>query len=196
MGSNCCASSDPESVGGKSLIYLPCWMRSRIIDSIDIAERLKGSAPNTAEVFVVTVQEYRNWLTIGWVNAFLQNLYREDLFYADKQFTYWTTNLEGGNKETYEKFSQRFRRLYPGYCLDKNMRVRACPETKTLNMEFLMDLFRSKDETAWQKSAWMFEGDFKFLDNTPNKWNKICFASFPRSGNTFLRKYCEMLTGV
>ena len=42
----------------------------------------------------------------------------------------------------------------------------------------------------------MFEGDFKFLDGQKNKSNKIAFASFPRSGNTFLRKYSELLTGV
>jgi len=34
------------------------------------------------------------------------------------------------------------------------------------------------------------------LDGTQNKSNKIGFQSFPRSGNTFLRKYCELLTGV
>jgi len=42
----------------------------------------------------------------------------------------------------------------------------------------------------------MFKGGFRFLDGSPNKSNKIAFASFPRSGNTFLRKYSEMLTGV
>jgi len=42
----------------------------------------------------------------------------------------------------------------------------------------------------------MFKGGFRFLDGSPNKSNKIAFASFPRSGNTFLRKYTEMLTGV
>ena len=55
---------------------------------------------------------------MGWLNAFLQNLYREDLFYADKLFTFWSTHLDGPNKEGYEKFSERFLRLYPGYMLD------------------------------------------------------------------------------
>ena len=60
MGAQCCTSTDPNAVGGKSLIYLPFFIRSRLIDSIDIAERLKGSPPQTAEVFVVTVVHYRN----------------------------------------------------------------------------------------------------------------------------------------
>lgn len=178
------------------MIYIPFFLRSRLLDSIDIAERLKGSAPNTSEVYTVTAVHYRNTAAMGWCNAFLQNLYREDLFYADKQFTYWTTSLEGEDKEGFEKFSERFRRLYPGYQLDKNMRVRARPETAVLNHDELMSIFRSKDAKLWKKSAWMFENEFKFLDGAPNDWNKIAFASFPRSGNTFLRKYCELLTGV
>lgn len=42
----------------------------------------------------------------------------------------------------------------------------------------------------------MFDGKFRFLDGQPNKSNKVAFCSFPRSGNTFLRKYIELLTGV
>lgn len=42
----------------------------------------------------------------------------------------------------------------------------------------------------------MFTDETKYLDGEPNLSNKIAFASFPRSGNTFLRKYCELLTNV
>ena len=54
------ASADKINVGGKSMIYLPFFIRSRIIDSINIAESLKDSAPSTAEVYVVSVVHYRN----------------------------------------------------------------------------------------------------------------------------------------
>jgi len=37
---------------------------------------------------------------------------------------------------------------------------------------------------------------FRFLDGAPNKSQKVGFCSFPRSGNTFLRKYVELLTGI
>jgi len=76
------------------------------------------------------------------------------------------------------------------------MRIRASPGTKVLNINVLLSLLRSKDEKLWRDSEWMFKGGFRFLDGSPNKSNKIAFASFPRSGNTFLRKYSEMLTGV
>jgi hypothetical protein len=100
MGTNCCKSADPNSVGGKSMIFLPFFLRSRIIESIDIAERLKGSPPSNCEVYVVMKIHFRTasfggYGGAGWFNAFMQNLYREDLFYADKLFTYWTTHLDG-----------------------------------------------------------------------------------------------------
>ena len=34
------------------------------------------------------------------------------------------------------------------------------------------------------------------MDGQPIRSNKIAFCSFPRSGNTFLRKYLQLLTGV
>ena len=42
----------------------------------------------------------------------------------------------------------------------------------------------------------MFDGHFRFLDGEPNPSNKVAFMSFPRSGNTFLRRYMELCTGV
>jgi len=38
----CCRKTDPDSVGGRSMIYIPFFIRSRIIDSIEIAEKLCG----------------------------------------------------------------------------------------------------------------------------------------------------------
>lgn len=42
----------------------------------------------------------------------------------------------------------------------------------------------------------MFDGHFRYLDGAANKSNKVAFCSFPRSGNTFLRRYLELLTGI
>ena len=42
----------------------------------------------------------------------------------------------------------------------------------------------------------MFDGSRRFLDGERNASNKVAFCSFPRSGNTFLRKYLELLTGI
>jgi len=165
MGQNCCKSTDPNSAGGKSMVFLPYFYRSRIIDCIDIAERLKGSPPSTSDIFCVMSVHYRiTYGGQGWFNAFLQNMYREDLFYADKQFTFWTNSLEGPGKESFEKFSPRFKRLYPGYVLDDKMRIRARPETAVVNLQELVALLRSKDVKLWKKAEWIFENECKYLD--------------------------------
>lgn len=124
------------------------------------------------------------------------NLYREDLFFADRLFLCWTTKLDSNSKEGFETFSVRFARLYPGYLLDLNMKCIARQSTPVLNLKQLIHVLRSNDEDLWFKSKWMFEQEFKFLDGSPNLSNKVAFSSYPRSGNTFLRKYFEMLTGV
>lgn len=55
----------------------------------------------------------------------------------------------------------------------------------------------SKDADLWERSKWIFETPGGvFLDGAPIRSNKIGFCSFPRSGNTFLRQYFVLLTGV
>jgi len=57
-------------------------------------------------------------------------------------------------------------------------------------------LLRSKDAEAWEKNKWIYDGKLRMLDGEKINSNKIALASFPRSGNTFLRKYTDLLTGI
>lgn len=67
--------------------------------------------------------------------------------------------------------------------------------TKTVNFAKYIELLRSKDLAALEEQRWVFEGLPKFLDGDLIPM-KVCFASHPRSGNTFLRKYIESITGI
>ena len=67
-------------------------------------------------------------------------------------------------RKTFEKFSDRFRRLYPGYMLDKHMHIVARPETPVINLRQLTDLLKSKDAQLWERAKWMFDGTFRFID--------------------------------
>lgn len=42
----------------------------------------------------------------------------------------------------------------------------------------------------------MFDGKARFLDNENIDGERVCFATFPRSGNSYLRKCLEVITGV
>lgn len=46
----------------------------------------------------------------GFLIAFIQNLYREDRFYADEHFNLWSMQGPDGSDErrTLEKFSEKF----------------------------------------------------------------------------------------
>lgn len=91
-------------------------------------------------------------------------MYREDIFYCDEGFIYWSTTPDGPDKKGYENFSQRFKRKFPTYVLDSSMHIRAGPTTRVVNLKELMSLFQSKDEALWTKNKWIFEGDRKYLD--------------------------------
>ena len=42
----------------------------------------------------------------------------------------------------------------------------------------------------------MFDGNFRILDGKPIGDNKIAFNTFMRSGNSFLRRFLEQITGI
>ena len=66
---------------------------------------------------------------------------------------------------------------------------------RKINFKNLTDLLKSKNKTLFEQAQWIWDGDFKFLDGEPLP-SKIAFNTFPRSGNTFLRKLIEQITGI
>jgi len=56
-------------------------------------------------------------------------------------------------------------------------------------------MLKSKDIALFEQAQWMWNGDFKFLDGEPLP-SKIAFNTFPRSGNSFLRRLLEQVTGI
>ena len=48
----------------------------------------------------------------------------------------------------------------------------------------------------YEQSKWIFEGEPKYLDVSKPHDSKVCIATFPRSGNTFIRKALETITGI
>jgi len=48
-----------------------------------------------------------------------------------------------------------------------------------------------------ESNNWMFDGKFRLLDGKPLKrGQKVAFDTFPRTGNSFLRRLIEEVTGV
>ena len=135
------------------MVPIPCHVRSRILFAIGEAERIKGRPANTPEIVVVFQKHSLTKFWNSFLPALMQNMYREDLYYADAEFVTFSLqgSLAGSKPERagLELFSEKFRRLHAGYMLDKHMHIVAKPETPVLNLKQLMNLLKSKDENLW-----------------------------------------------
>lgn len=135
-------------------------------------------------------QSQRNFVSASnpyEVAAVLFSMYREDLIYADDVCYQFTTRQHEG----FNTFSHNFREKFgPGYAIDKTGAV--CPVTaKTINFKKQFDMLRSKDEKLFEDAQWIYDGDFRFLDGQDIGANHVGFTSFPRSGNSFMRRILE-----
>ena len=70
------------------------------------------------------------------------------------------------------------------------------PDTPTVNLKQLKEILLSKDLSRDKELDWIASGEMRFLDGEDIDGDKVCFQSFPRSGNTMLRRFLEVVTGV
>ena len=101
-----------EQNGCKPVSLMPEANRSarQICNAIAEAERILGNPPNLPELVVVFHHNYGTSITRTEVAMFVENLYREDLFYQDSQFQYRSLTGPDGSeaRKSYELFSERF----------------------------------------------------------------------------------------
>ena len=123
------------------------------------------------------------------------HLFREDMVFTDHACHRWTTSPRDG----YKSFSDYFRQFYGttgAYKCLANGRI--WPATaSTVRLSDVFAVLKSKDEAIYQANKWRWEGkDFKFLSGEPTAPNRVAFNSFRRSGNSFLRRFIEQVSGV
>jgi hypothetical protein len=100
------------------------------------------------------------------------------------------------NKTGFELFSDRYYRQYPTYQLDDRLRVMPGPDTETVNFAKLKEILLSKDLSRNEELAWISKG-LRFFDGKSDlTGHRICFSTFPRTGNTMTRKTIETVCGI
>ena len=122
MGGRCAKPRNIEnSVGGTNQLYIAGFFRNSVLAAITEAERIKGGPASMPEIAAVFQHDTSKFFNQSHIFSFMQNLYREDTFYADSQFLlYSLTGPDGSEaRESFETFSERFRRLFKGYELDR-----------------------------------------------------------------------------
>lgn len=124
----------------------------------------------------------------------IASLIREDWVYCDDEAWHVSCVKHPG----YMSFSEKFRKHFgTDYAIDK---IGACitgPTGKSVNMENVLSMLKSKDASLYDNMVKddHFDGKFRFLDMTPLK-TKVAFLSYPRSGNSLMRRVLEQSFGV
>ena len=70
----------------------------------------------------------------------------------------------------------------------KTLKLYPKAETPTINLEYLRQLLLSKDISRNAELDWMQGNNFRFLDGADITGWHTTLASWPRSGNTMLRR--------
>lgn len=119
------------------------------------------------------------------------SIFRDDRIYSNDVGSHFTTQKQEG----YMLFSDMFRKHFEGFTLDKRQRVML--DTKApINFTDLTDMLKSKDAAKLARYEALFaSGKFTFLDGKPMN-DKVAFNTYPRSGNSMLRRLIEQMTGV
>ena len=187
MGGTCCVARRKEGQIAKALLYLPWFYVDRFLSAIDYAEDVLGRPPNTLEIYAAMNMKFKTPVRNPYdTAAILMSIYREDMIYTDTVCFQFTTK----EREGFDNFSGHFKMKFPGYKVDSEGCV--TPDAaKTINYQKLVEMLKSKDESLLEQCRWQFDKEFRFLDGGPLDNNRVCFTSFPRSGNSFLRRTIE-----
>ena len=128
-------------------------------------------------------------------------LFRDDKVLATKDMHKFSVNPAmqhtDSNKTDCMLFSDRVALMYPGYLIDERLCIRAGPTSQTLNFDNLRELFLSKDLSRCAEFKWIEQESNRFLDGKVDMLpHSVAFSSYPRAGNSFLRRYIESITGI
>ena len=123
----------------------------------------------------------------------ITNMARQDYMYCDNEFTRFSrVRLEG-----YLTFSENLAKRYPGYMLDQKTHLIVPTTDHRVNVDELFALFRSKDVERYEREKDKFFGPSgRYTTENAQEQMSIMFTTFPRSGNSMMRKYFENITGL
>lgn len=97
---------------------------------------------------------------------------------------------------SYRTFAENLAEKYPGYAINEHSLI-VNKSDLTINLDQLVSLLKSKDLNAYHQHKDQFFGpQSRFLSGSGPEQMSIIYATYPRSGNSLMRKYFENITGV
>lgn len=184
--------------------YLAWIYRESSYEALRRAEQEKGAPVNLPEILRAFRQVSKKPIVAPHaITLCLLDFYWNDQILADRELNYVTLNPKYQHTEKnptgFDVYSDRLARIYPGYDIDHLMRMVPIKGTPVLNYDYIKNLLLSKDLSRLGELKWIDEngGTFRFLDKSVSlEGKKTSFTSFPRSGNSVLRKLIELSSGV
>jgi len=122
------------------------------------------------------------------------NAVRYDMIYINESLSKFS--MVKLNDE-YMKYTEGIAKKFAGFCLDSNRLWIISKSAIKIDIEQLKELFSSKDIDRYEqlKSTW-FGSSSLFLDKSKNQNNIVTYCTYPRSGNSMMRKHFENVTGI
>lgn len=179
---------------GKPQVDLPCGAKTVLLQSIELAQRKNDGCPVQMADILAEIQNFSsfpNFIKQVAHPGFI-DLWRNDEVLCDLFGDQWSLLPFDG----FECFSDRFERLHAAhYTLSSNLTM--LPKKHlTVNFNWLKELLLSKDISRLDLLTELGSNP-KFLDKSVDlSGQNICFASYPRTGNTMLRTFLEQCTGI
>ena len=138
---------------------------------------------------------------IFFIMQALYDLWANDEILCDKELNRMSVNpflqKTPDNESEYELFSDRFERMYAHkFVLNERLAFRPGPDTPVLNFKYVKELLLSTDLSRNAELDWIKDGSFRFLDAEDMTGNQVAFSSYPRTGNSFMRRFLEQITGI
>ena len=117
---------------------------------------------------------------------------RHDHFFIDENFAKFSTHRVNDN---YRTFSENLALKWPGYVMAKSAHI--VPERDHyVHLDDLLSLLRSSDIDRYNRTKDHFFGPTsRYTTGKSKEQLSVCYATYPRSGNSLMRKYFENVTG-
>jgi hypothetical protein len=187
MGGTICVTKRESNQAAKALLWLPYYIVNKMLECVRSSEEKLGKPPSIIQIFV----EMKERFTLPVNNiyegaAVLTSLFREDWIFTNDVGSHYSLKRHEG----FLSYSEMFRKRYGNEYICGRDGTVVATTAKKINFKVLWDMLKSKDETVFTNNKWIYDGDFKFCDGEKLP-TKIAFNTYPRSGNSFLRKYLE-----
>lgn len=180
-----------------------------VYDLIKEFEDTHNRPPYVIEIMQIFRKRYDNCLTVNlqenmyytlanylFLTCCINDMHREDILYADIHQDQLATRKWNSK---FDLISHRFTTdpRFEGLKLRPNTSLTSSTREE-IDWADLKSLFLSTDMDAYAEYKEKFFDDhvIRFMNNKPNNGDRVSYNTYTRSGNTFLRKYIEIITGI